>query len=134
MLMVWLAEVAGLPAPEDLPTVRQSSTAVLSDLRYREVAVHRRREVVAVYDDATKTIHLSESWDSRRVADVSVLVHELVHHLQNSAGLSYECPPARERLAYEAQARWLSLFGHSLEHDFELDAMTLKLTTECFRP
>jgi hypothetical protein len=134
MLIVWLSAHTGLPEPQDLPIVRQSSPQILADLRYREAGVHRRREVVGVYVDTTATIHLSESWDSRNVADVSILVHELVHHLQNVADLTYDCPAAREKLAYQAQAHWLAMFGHSLEDDFGLDAMTLKLTTECLYP
>ena len=64
-------------------------------------------------------------------AEVSVLVHEVVHHLQTSAKLTYECPAARERLAYAAQEKWLGLFGRSLESDFEIDAFTLKVSTMC---
>jgi hypothetical protein len=134
MLIVWLSVNTGLPVPQGLPAVRQSSPQALADLRYREVGAHRRREVVGVYVDATGTIHLSQNWDSRNVADVSILVHELVHHLQNVADLTYDCPAAREKLAYQAQARWLAMFGHSLQADFGLDAMTLKLTTECLHP
>jgi hypothetical protein len=40
---------------------------------------------------------------------------------RNMLGLKHECPQEREKLAYEAQDRWLHLFGHSLETDFELD-------------
>ena len=54
------------------------------------------REVVAVYHDATRTIFLSDAWTGASPADLSVLVHEMVHHLQNLAGLRYECPAARE--------------------------------------
>ena len=58
-------------------------------------------------------------------------MHELVHHLQNASGLSYLCAGAREALAYEAQEKWLSLFGTNLLAQFDIDAMTLKLRTAC---
>ena len=61
-----------------------------------------------------------------------MLVHELVHHFQNVLGLKYECPQEREKLAYIAQNRWLTLFGHSLENDFDMDAFSLLVKTRCF--
>ena len=89
-------------------------------------------EIVSVYDDTTKTIYLPVGWTSSKPADLSVLVHEMVHHLQNVAGLKFECPQEREQLAYSAQERWLGLFGHDLLHDFELDGFTILVKTKCF--
>ena len=89
------------------------------------------REVVAVYDDRSKTIFLPDTWTGETPADLSVLVHEMVHHLQNSAHVTYECPGARERLAYAAQDKWLKLFGRDLTSEFDIDAFTLKVTTTC---
>ena len=47
-------------------------------------------------------------------------------------GSKYECPQEREKLAYIAQNRWLTLFGHSLESDFHMDAFSLLVKTQCF--
>jgi hypothetical protein len=60
-----------------------------------------------------------------------VLVHEMVHHVQNVGGLKYACPQEREKLAYTAQERWLGLFGRNLEADFEIDAFSLLVKTRC---
>jgi hypothetical protein len=62
---------------------------------------------------------------------LSVLVHEIVHYLQDVAQLRYSCPQEREALAYEAQERWLGLFGTSLEAEFDIDRLTLLVTTRC---
>jgi hypothetical protein len=74
---------------------------------------------------------LPDQWTGRSAAELSVLVHELVHHLQEAAELRYECPAAREQLAYAAQERWLGLFGLSLSSEFDIDPFTLKISTEC---
>ena len=58
----------------------------------------------------------------------------MVYHLQNLAGLKYECPQARARLAYDAQARWLSQTGRTLESEFGIDTGTLLLSTDCYIP
>jgi hypothetical protein len=65
-------------------------------------------------------------------AQLSVLVHEVVHHFQNVLKLKYECPQEREKLAYIAQDRWLGLFGHSLSDEFALDPFSLFVKTTCF--
>ena len=62
-----------------------------------------------------------------------MLVHEMVHHIQNRAKLKYACPEQREKLAYEAQERWLARFGPSLESEFELDPFTRLLHVNCMR-
>ncbi|HUG61279.1 MAG TPA: DUF6647 family protein, partial [Methylomirabilota bacterium] len=72
-----------------------------------------------------------EGWTGTSPAEVSVLVHELVHHLQNVGGVAYDCPEAREKPAYQAQARWLELFGGSLEEAFQVDPMTILVRTNC---
>lgn len=70
-------------------------------------------------------------WTGKSPADVSVLVHEMVHHVQNVAGLKYACPEEREKPAYDAQNQWLALFGRKVTEEFELDPMTLLVRTNC---
>ena len=67
------------------------------------------RAVVAVYDN--DIIYLSDGWRGGSPADQSVLIHEMVHHLQKHAQLRYGCPQEREKLAYQAQERWLTLLA-----------------------
>jgi hypothetical protein len=53
------------------------------------------------------SIYLEESWDIESVADQSILLHELVHYMQDMNYLSYECEGDQERLAYYIQEKWL---------------------------
>ena len=89
------------------------------------------RDIVAVYDDDARTIYLPRDWTGRTVPEVFILVHEMVHHAQNLAGMKAECPHARERMAYEAQLRWLSRFGVDLAEAFGIDGFTLLVFTSC---
>ena len=91
-LVTWLAANFDLPAIYDLPEVRFVPTAQISDLRYRDIATRRRRAVIAVYDDASRTIFLSDAWTGQSAEELSILVHEMVHHLQNLAGHRHPCP------------------------------------------
>jgi len=99
---------------------------------FEEMTSSRDREKsIAVYDDEMKTIYLPENWTGNTPAELSVLVHQMVHHLQGATLARYECPQAREELAYTAQARWLDLFGRNLETEFNIDPLTLVVSTRC---
>jgi hypothetical protein len=141
-IVLWLSANFGLPATHELPQVEYAPAVKIEALRYGGLAAlpfqagdgaseQGRRETVAVYVDAKKTIYLPDGWTADNTADLSVLVHEMVHHLQNVTQQKFLCPQEREELAYEAQQRWLGLFGHDLQDDFEIDRFTLLLSTRC---
>jgi hypothetical protein len=136
----WLSTEFDLPLSGEPPRIELIPPAKLILLRYHgllpEGAMARAqaslmRDTVAIYVDSRRTIYLAEGWTGLSHADLSVLVHEMVHHMQNLAGLKYKCPQEREKLAYAAQDRWLGLVGHSLEQDFELDGFSLMFKTRC---
>ena len=140
-IVVWLSTSFDLPALYEPPRVEFLSAAQMVAQRYKplipaERAINAQGDkgssgIVAVYNDDTRTIYLPDGWAGRTPAELSILVHEMVHHLQNIAKLRHECPQAREKLAYEAQDKWLVLFGTSLEREFEIDGFTLLAKTSC---
>jgi hypothetical protein len=146
VIVTWLSVNFGLPAVYEHPHVEFASAAQMAELRYSRLASSRPDraaaggrsapaelgdDVHAIYDDQSRTIYLPEGWTGATAADSSLLVHELVHHLQNVAGMSFACAGEREKEAYRAQARWLELFGKSLVDEFEIDAMTILVRTSC---
>jgi len=132
-IVTWLSINFGLPANYHHPAIELAPAARIAEMRYGPGNANGAREVVAVYNDTDKTIFLAQGWTGRTPAELSILVHEMVHHLQRLGGLTYECPAAREALAYAAQDAWLALFGQDLLAAFEIDRATLKLTTQCMR-
>jgi hypothetical protein len=90
-----------------------------------------QRRVVALYDDRATAIFLTDDWTGTSPADRSILVHEMVHHIQNLSGIKYECPMAREKPAYLAQDKWLGQFGLSLEKEFDVDMFTIVVSSAC---
>lgn len=143
LISTWLSAGFGLPADAPGLAIRTLPEATLSRLWIESVAAEEGRdfrivarqlgllEIEAFYDHENSTIFLSDDWNPRSPRDISVLVHEIVHHLQRIEGQSYACPAAREKLAYDAQDAWLGLFGTSLELEFEIDPMTRLLSTKC---
>jgi hypothetical protein len=79
----------------------------------------------------TQTIYLPQGWTGATPAERSVLVHEMVHHMQQQAGLKFDCPQERERLAYQAQQRWLGEAGLTLASEFGIDPFTILVRTSC---
>ena len=133
VITLWLALTSGLPSASEDPLVRH----LLAEQFARivpggVVASGGEQTLLGLYDSRSKTIILRDDWDSRNPSRCFGLVHELVHYLQDRASLSYECAGQREALAYDAQQRWLKLFGLDLQSTFQLDPLTLKVRTACF--
>lgn len=59
-----------------------------------------------LYDADSGTIYLTAPWSPGDPRDVSVLLHEIVHHRQ--AGKHWYCEQAQEWRAYQIQAQWLN--------------------------
>ena len=142
-IIEWLAAHFGLPRSAERPAIVFESPARLTAMYLNGFAVRDRLprrqseaktllpDIVALYNDARGTIYLSEDWTGESEAQMSVLVHEMVHHLQSVAGLKYNCPGEREKLAYQAQSAWLNRSGRSLESEFEIDGLTLLVHSNC---
>ena len=140
-VVTWLADNFGLPAADAYPRVAFASASAIATFHYtgllsdspRDAAAvpAGRREVVAAYDANANAIYLPLGWTGGTPAELSILVHEMVHHLQHLAGIRYPCPQASEELAYAAQDRWLGLFGTDLATDFDLDPFTVTVSVQC---
>ena len=143
VIATWLVEHFDLPAAHEPPLVELVSLAKIAAIRYPgflqrqpqdaddRAMLDAGRETLAAYDDATQTIYLPEGWNGGSATDLSVLVHEVVHHLQNRGRLKYQCPQEREKVAYAAQQRWLGLFGRTLSDEFAIDPFTILVKTNC---
>ena len=139
-IVTWLSTNFELEPTPLLPQVKYVSASAITERRNRAFLgasgqpaspPDAGRTTVAVYDHGEATIYLPADWTGNTPSELSVLVHEMVHHLQSVARTKFECPQAREQLAYAAQQRWLSLFGRTLEDEFQLDPFTLLVTTRC---
>ena len=140
MIASWLRANFDLPAQGEPPHIELVPSAKLFALRYSRFTAQgeisldgaRRNEsssdtprIDGLYDDKRRTIYLREDWQGHTFVEVSVLVHEMVHHLQNLADMKYACVHQRERLAYEAQGKWLAIFGKDLGEEFGVDPFTV---------
>lgn len=143
LVILWISANFGLPGgathPQIVAVPPGSLAATRAELaRGPSGAPHPAEaslqpELHAFYHVGSRTIYLSDDWRPDTAAGLSVLVHEAVHHLQAEAGVAYPCAGQREKLAYDAQDRWLRQFGTSLAEEFGIDALTRLSRTACPR-
>lgn len=132
-LMTWASAQTGLPVPERVPAIQVKSPCELHAIMQRpepcDKAVLR---VGAIY--MPNLIVLPAAHDPRDLYAVSVLLHELVHHMQFENGDNgRSCPEraAREKVAYDAQIAFLEATGHEAMKLMGIDGLTLLLLTNC---
>jgi hypothetical protein len=132
----WVAAELDRPMPAALPVVSFMEPEAMAALRRQAEGIHldvdlARPGLLAMFEPASDTIYLPRWWTGGSAAEVSILVHELVHWFQALAGDRHACPAARERLAFEVQERWLQAHGTSLETAFGIDGLFLLVATNC---
>jgi hypothetical protein len=132
----WVAADLGEPVPGEMPAVAFMDRAEMRFIRYPKAQqpshdAHGETGVQALYLDESQTIVLPTGWSGATPAEVSILVHEVVHHFQALRGDIHACPAAREKLPFEVQGRWLEAHGESLESAFGIEGLFLLVATNC---
>lgn len=141
-LSQWLSSNFDLPSTPELPRISLVAPTRISAIRYGRLLSSAARDnastgdeagdrTVAIYVDSEQTIYLPDNFTGSTPAELSILVHEFVHHMQNLARLRYDCPQAREKPAYLAQEKWLDQFGQDLWSQFQVDPLTLLVNSGC---
>ena len=138
-LVTWISDNFEIPADYHHPRVVPMSSFVVIYLlqqlnptdQRKAVNIDEMRKVMSFYSPESKTIYLPRGWAGETPAQLSMLVHELVHHLQNLSHATFACPAAEDELPYEAQEKWLNMFGRSLFSEFGLERTSVLLATKC---
>jgi hypothetical protein len=135
--MVWISAFTGLPIPDKLPIIYMTTAEnihnkVRPNLEYKEDTAFA---ILAIYVHDDATIWLDENWDVNSLLDLSILLHEVVHHMQYEAEVSYRCKAELERDAYAAQFAWLAAAGVDPYELVGVNALFLHYVTNCpYRP
>jgi hypothetical protein len=137
-IVLWLSINFPLSANLNHPSIKFASAAEMialtnkKQLQSTDVSASEvSSDIVSLYNNASKTIYLRNGWTGKTPAELSILVHEMVHHLQNIGQLKFACLEEREELAYKAQDSWLHLFGRDLERDFQMDPFSIVVKSKC---
>jgi hypothetical protein len=101
----WIIQQTGWPAA-GVPPIRVTSFAHLRELSGLSSEAEWIRPA-AFYSKGEHVIYLADSWNKDDLVDQSILVHELVHHLQIEDQIQFACWGRYEAQAYELQIQWL---------------------------
>lgn len=114
-LMIWLGANTPLDTNHDVPKILFLSQDKMEKLYYvQEQESNPNNKLHGLYDTDKDTIILLDTWDRRKPWDMGVLVHEMVHYLQDVNGIEFSCVNEMERDAWPIQKKYLKEM-----HDFE---------------
>jgi hypothetical protein len=105
-LLGWIAQHSDLE-PSPIPDIHFASPSSIASME----GSSEFGEIVAVYDIDNRVVTLSDEWDIKRLRDQSILLHELVHHLQITNSVPRPCVAHLNALAYTLQLEWLGESG-----------------------
>src|SRR6516164_6000943 len=111
-----MAPSANVSAAADVPAIKITSFAHLRELSGLSNDAEWIRPA-AFYSKSEHLIYLADNWDKDDLVDQSILVHELVHHLQIEHHIQFACWGRYEAQAYELQVQWLRAQGVKDPHD-----------------
>lgn len=116
-LMLWGAQAVGLPPPAELPAIEEVPRCEIAKMFDENVDCERDGLMAeAVYVRGTIYLPAETDWDRPTLRSQSILLHELVHHVQITNGVHARirigCSSAAiEAPAYGAQIKYLLAAG-----------------------
>tara|TARA_Y100001936_G_C16051811_1_gene658321 strand:+ start:55 stop:471 length:417 start_codon:yes stop_codon:yes gene_type:complete len=72
----------------------------------------------AFYDLDKDTIILPDTWDRRNAWDMSVLLHEIIHYVQDQNNIVYKCTAEMEKDSWPLQQKYL-LQVHKVKWNYD---------------
>jgi hypothetical protein len=130
-LMTWASAQTGLPVPEVQPIVKHATAEQMWHMARpgTEYDAAGSQQYLGLY--ANGVMWLRDDWSVESVRDVSILLHEVVHHMQEEAGQEYPCRGASERVAHEAQFAWLEAAGLDPFETIGINGLYYVMVTTC---
>ncbi len=137
-LMIWASAQTGLPPAEELPEIQIADQCQIERIYYDDANKNCQdsaMRIQAIYDPRDSRMILPDSWSEKSIYDVSMLVHEIVHHLQAEAGITpstVACSGSEiEKPAYDAQIAWLEAAGLDAFETMGINKLAYRLLTMC---
>jgi hypothetical protein len=126
-LIIWLGANTPYNTNFDLPTVIFLPQDQLEESFYKG-SDKLANTLYGIYDIKTDTIILPDTWDKRKPWDMSVLLHEMVHYLQDMNRMKFDCVAQMEKTAWPIQQFYLEK-----QHDYiwDYDGLWYTVISNC---
>ena len=114
------------------PPIQSVPGSQLRNMYFGSVQLIKGVQPLALYSRTQHVIYLTDTWNPERLLDRSILLHELVHHLQITNGVKLACPGAYEAQAYRLQIDWLRDQGVQDPYKFlNIEKAAISALSEC---
>jgi hypothetical protein len=114
------------------PVLRHATSDEIAAKWYGKIPGKQVIKVRALYEYPSATVYVSEDFDWSNLLDKSILLHELVHHMQHYNEVVFQCHAAAEPQAYELQAAWLEEQGEDDPWELmKVDRFTVYALSAC---
>ena len=130
-LMIWLGANTTLDTNHDIPNVLFLTQEQMEKLYYHEDQEKFPNQLHGLYDKESDTIILPDTWDRRDPWDLAVLLHEMVHYLQDMNNLKFNCTAEMERDAWPIQKRYLK---DQHNYNWDYDGLWYMVISTCNDP
>ena len=115
--MIWIGANSTLDTNHDIPVVMFLTQEQMDHLYYGKHE-HEVDSLHGLYDIEDDVIILGDTWDRRKPWDLGVLLHEMVHYLQDQNDIKFACMANMEREAWPLQKKYLSeMHGVDWQYD-----------------
>ena len=98
-LMIWLGANTPFSTNFDIPVVMFLPQEEMNSMYYKDNE-HEQKSLHGMYDQENDIIYLPDDWDRRSAWDMGVLVHEMVHYLQDMNEMKFACSAEMEKMAW----------------------------------
>tara|TARA_B100000941_G_scaffold235670_1_gene178540 strand:+ start:869 stop:1285 length:417 start_codon:yes stop_codon:yes gene_type:complete len=126
-LMIWLGTNTPLSVNHELPNVLFLPQEKMEQIFYGDNE-YEPEQLHGMYNKETDTIILAEDWNRNDPWDLGVLVHEMVHYLQDQNEMKYACTQEMEKLAWPIQQFYLKKVWN---YDWDYDGLWFLVISSC---
>jgi Domain of unknown function (DUF6647) len=105
-LMAWIGARTEWVVQEP-PSICYVTNAQLEEMADGKEKESKHLTINALYAPKSHVVYLSENWNPGDLRDRSLLLHELVHHLQTLNHVEAPCLAKNELQAFQLQLAWL---------------------------
>ena len=126
-LMIWLGANTPFNTNHDIPNIMFLSQTQMEEMFYKGTD-KIPNTLHGLYDKESDTIILLENWDRRKPWDMGVLIHEMVHYLQDMNDHDFSCTAEMERDAWPIQQQYLK---EEHNHIWDYDRLWYAVISTC---
>ncbi|MGA1718103.1 MAG: DUF6647 family protein, partial [Aquiluna sp.] len=116
-LMIWLGANSDFNVNMDIPTVMFLPQDKMEQ-QYYKGRKHADVNLHAFYDTENDIIVLPDTWDRRKPWDLSVLLHEIIHYVQDQNEVRFNCVQEMEVKTWPLQQKYLQQV-HDVDWDYD---------------